>query len=74
MKKFEKLSRAEMKNVTGGYSPVQCTITCYDQVHGGVFGTTIAPNCDFNYITQCQAHVGWGGTSYATCTCSGQPA
>ena len=74
MNKFEKLSKAEMRNVKGGNYPTPCTITCYDQVHGVLFGTTMAPNCDFNYITQCQGHVGWGGTTYATCTCPGQPA
>lgn len=78
MSEFKKLSRTEMRNVTGGDLPAQCVVKCYNVYGNAPYGTYYGfmdePNCDFDYTSSCKYHYGWEESNYATCTCSGPPA
>ncbi len=69
MKKFEKLNRAEMKNVKGGYENPNCWIYCYSDTYLGRIGSV---SCPPDPLVQCQAVNLYAaqGVSRATCTCT----
>jgi hypothetical protein len=72
MNKFERLSRAEMKNVMGGYPPT-CNIQCkvLIDMHLGTYfyANSQVPNCDADTRTNTCL-----GEEVVYCTCGGPPA
>jgi len=72
MSKFEKLSRAEMKNVMGGYAPtcnIECKVLIDMHLNTYFYAVSQVPNCD--YSTQINTCL---GEEIVYCTCGGNPA
>jgi len=70
MSKFNKLSRAEMRDVLGGSAPVPCTVKCYSP--GGGVTTVQSSFCAANPVTQCPGStepLGLPPFDNATCSC-----
>jgi len=72
MSKFNKLSRAEMRDVMGGTPPTPCTVKCY--VSGTVITTVQTAFCADLPLTQCpggggQPNLGFPPFDNATCSC-----
>jgi len=69
MKKFEKLSRAEMKNVKGGYVKI-CSIVCDPVIHCGhpdpteCYVKAQVPDCSDTSLAVCSL-----GGAVISCTC-----
>jgi natural product precursor len=70
MSKFNKLSRAEMRDVLGGSAPVPCTVKCYRSE--ALITTVQSSFCAANPVTQCPGMDDYMGTppfDNATCSC-----
>jgi hypothetical protein len=67
MSNFKKLSRAELKNVTGGYENPACRIDCSGS---GYLGFIYTANCT-NMVEQCRGIYAWRDiATSATCSCN----
>lgn len=65
MEKFNKLSRAEMRNVTGGNNPLPCFLVCIEDVTGRK-AYSFEPDCRED---SGEAACLFGGT-VSKCTCT----
>lgn len=68
MSKFNKLSKTEMRNVTGGDQNPNCHIVCWGV--GGIIDQFYTASCIPDPVEQCHAIYKDYATTSATCSCN----